>query len=119
METETETGDTMNLLDIIAATEAKDEAITRVGHNADPQWVTACYNTIVQIAFNKQRFTTDDVWDALDRAKVATPHEPKAIGAVLRQAAKDGLIYATDDHKPSARVACHARPLRIWEQVGA
>lgn len=105
-----------NLLDIIAANDAKEEAIAHVGINADPAWITTCYNIIVAVAFNKQRFTSDDVWAELDKSKIEAPHEPRALGAVLKQVAKEGLIRATDEWVPSKRVACHARPVRCWER---
>jgi hypothetical protein len=110
-------GEQMNLLDIIAATEAKNQAIATVATNADQTWLTACYNVIVQIATTTDTFTTDTIWQALENAALPTPHEPRAIGAVLRQAAANGLIRATDTYRPSARVACHARPIRVWERV--
>ncbi len=107
----------MNLLDIIAATEAKNQAIATVTNNADQTWLTSCYSVIVQIATTTDTFTTDDIWQALENAALPTPHEPRAIGAVLRQAAADGLICPTDTYQPSARVACHARPIRVWRRA--
>jgi hypothetical protein len=113
----TNNGEQMNLLDIIAATEAKNQAIATVATNADQTWLTACYNVIVQIATTTDTFTTDTIWQALENAALPTPHEPRAIGAVLRQVASDGLICPTDTYQPSARVACHARPIRVWRRV--
>jgi len=106
----------MNLLDLIAATEAKNEALTQVTANADPQWATACYNIIVSIATTTTAFTTDNIWQALHDAALPTPHEPRVLGAILRQACADGLITPTDTYIPSARVACHARPIRVWRR---
>jgi hypothetical protein len=107
-------GEKMNLLDVIAATEAKEKAIATVATNTNPDWWQACYNTI---ATTTNTFTTDDIWQALEDQSLPTPHEPRAMGAVLRHAAANGLIRATDTYRPSARVACHARPIRVWERV--
>lgn len=104
----------MNLLDIIAATEAKEKAIAAVATNTNPDWWHHCYNII---ATTTNTFTTDDIWQALENAALPIPHEPRAIGAVLRQAAADGLICPTDTYQPSARVACHSRPVRVWRRV--
>ena len=107
----------MNLLDIIAATEAKEQAIAQVATSTDPKWFAECYRIVVATATNTNDFTTDDIWQALADARLPTPHEPRAIGAVLRQVASDGLICPTDTYQPSARVACHARPVRVWRRV--
>jgi hypothetical protein len=107
-------GEKMNLLDVIAATEAKEKAIATVATNTNPDWWQACYNTI---ATTTNTFTTDDIWQALEDQSLPTPHEPRAMGAVLRHAAANGLIRATDTYRPSARVACHARPIRVWQRV--
>ena len=104
----------MNLLDIISAQDAADEAIARVGVNADPKWLNAAHGIITELAFDKQRFTSDDVWAMLDKTGVPNPHEPRALGAVLKQVAKEGLIHATDDWVPSRRAVAHARPVRVW-----
>jgi hypothetical protein len=53
----------MNLLDIIAATEAKEKAIAAVATNTNPDWWQACYNII---ATTTNTFTTDDIWQALE-----------------------------------------------------
>ncbi len=66
----------MNLLDIIAATEAKEKAIATVATNTNPDWWQACYNTI---ATTTNTFTTDDIWQALEDQSLPTPHEPRAM----------------------------------------
>jgi len=104
----------MNLLDIIAATEAKEKAIAQVATATNPEWFAECYRIVVATATNTNEFTTDDIWQALADAKLPTPHEPRAIGAVLRHAAANKLIRPTDRYRPSQRVACHARPIRVW-----
>ena len=60
----------MNLLDIIAATEAKEKAIAQVATSTDPKWFAECYRIVV--------------------------------------------ATATNTYRPSQRVACHARPIRVW-----
>jgi hypothetical protein len=104
----------MNLLDIIAATEAKEKAIAQVATATNPEWFAECYRIVVATATNTKEFTTDDIWQALADAHLPTPHEPRAIGAVLRHAAANKLIRPTDRYRPSHRVACHARPIRVW-----
>lgn len=104
----------MNLLDIIAATETKNQAIQQVATNTNPQWAAQCRTIIQHIATTTDTFTTDDIWQALHDADLPTPHEPRAIGAILVGMASENLITATNIYRPSARPACHARPIRVW-----
>jgi len=67
------------------------------------------------LASERQRFTTDEVWARLDPDM--RTHEPRAMGAMMRQAAKAGLITATDGYEQSTRPECHARPVRVWQSV--
>lgn len=96
------------------AVTARDEAIRRVDVNADSDWKDEAYRVVAALAAHRPRFTTDDVWGRL--SGVGT-HEPRAMGAIMRQAARDGLIRATSEYQQSGRVACHARPLRVWESL--
>lgn len=58
-------------------------------------------------------FTTDEVWAHLGDAGQAIT-EPRAMGVAMRAAGKAGLIHPTPTYRPSARPACHARPVRVW-----
>jgi hypothetical protein len=104
----------MNLLDIIAATEARDEALRRVASATDPSWATNIENIILSLATDT--FTTDDVWQAASDANLDVPHEPRALGAILHRLARQQMIVATDRYIPSQRVACHRRPIRVWRK---
>lgn len=105
----------MNLLDLIAAQEAKREAIARVDANMEPAWAETVEKAIVLVANKLREFTTDDVWEELDGA--VEPHERRAMGAAMLRVAKTGLIVATDRTRPSARAVCHANPKRVWRVV--
>lgn len=107
----------MDLLDIIASEEAKTAAIDQVEAAADPRWMHTVYQIIVQLATAGGGFTTDQVWDVLDKSKILPPTEPRAMGAVFRQACADGLIVSTGEYRPSARPICHASPKRVWRKV--
>jgi hypothetical protein len=104
-----------DLLDLAAAMSARDEAVTRVGDHADPDWVEQTLDVIYCLAVAQAEITTDDVWATV--GEVAATHEPRALGAVMRQAARLGYVRASDRYIPSARPACHARPVRVWESL--
>jgi hypothetical protein len=104
-----------DLLNLAAAMAARDEAVTRVGQHADPDWVEQTLDVIYCLAVSRSQITTDDIWQTV--GEVAATHEPRALGAVMRQAARLGYVKATDRYVPSARAACHARPVRVWESL--
>jgi len=103
---------------INAATQARDEAIDRVERNADPDWAEAAYLACRLVAEDQQFFTTDNVWQKIS---ILFPqfktHEPRAMGAVMRKAAKDGAIVPTDEYVRSDRPECHRRPMMRWESL--
>lgn len=88
----------------------------RVLAHADKGWVQTANDVIRDLAFSRHTFTTDDVWQILERdyPSVTTP-EPRALGPLMRSAARQGLIHPTGDYTPSNRPACNARPIMVWE----
>jgi hypothetical protein len=101
------------LFDPAQAAEAANEALAKVEAHADPDWKDRARGIIHELARVRVEFTTDDVWKELALAGVET-HEPRALGALMREAAGAHIIAATDRYRPSARVACHGRPVRVW-----
>ena len=97
------------------ATDTRDKAIAQVATNTDPTWATETMLIIKQIATNTFDFTTDDIWQALSEASLPTPHEPRALGALMIAAHRAGLITPTDRYRQSKRPECHARPIRVWQ----
>ena len=102
-----------DLLDLVAAIAARDEAVTRVGANADADWVEHTLHVVWCLAVAHDEITTDDIWGTI--GEVAATHEPRALGSVMQTAARKGWVSPTDCYRPSARPACHARPVRIWK----
>lgn len=102
----------MNIYDHGVARHIADAAIARVGKNSDPEWFATAMYAVRKLAMSREHFTTDELWCDIDH-----PREPRAIGAVMRQAKRDGLCVATLRYEHSRRVACHARPLRVWASM--
>lgn len=105
----------MNSDDIFDAAEgnkARDEAIKRVAKNADKAWMLRCEAVLQEICLTTPEFTTDRIWWKMGDDR---PHEPRALGAVTRRAAKNGIMHPKDcsPHK-SIRKRCHRRPLTVW-----
>lgn len=90
----------------------RDRALTVVDAAADDTWKESANGIVRKVARERSLFTTDDVWREL-----GNPREPRAIGAVMQAAKRDGVCVPTNDWALSERVACHARPVRIWRSL--
>ena len=95
------------------AEEARDAAVARAALGAG-EWIERARDAVQLVALARFDFTSDEVWDALGEDR---PDEPRALGAVMKAMARDGLIRATGEYRKSARVDCHARPVAVWRVV--
>lgn len=98
--------------DIRAERAARDAAIRGAGvaaEGTDPEWVRRARKAIRDLAADRDTFTTDDVWERVPRTG-----EPRALGALMVEAADEGVIVRTDDTIPSRLPARHSRPVRVW-----
>ena len=82
-------------------------------HAADKVWMDAAHQALVRLTETRQKFTSDEVWAALDMP----PREGRMIGNALSRAQHAGLIEPTDEHRRSTRVANHTRPVRVWRSL--
>jgi len=89
--------------------ELRDKALARVEANAPKKWMEKAERELLQLLQNRVFISTDELWKVLD-----APPEPRAMGAVMRKAQKNGWIRPSDQYKPSNRPKCHGRPVRIW-----
>ena len=104
-----------NIFDAHLSEAAREEAIRRADFAAEEGWKMNAMRAIEIVARRRALFTTDAVWYVLERLTNYKPHEPRALGALMRKAVKQELIKPTDEHRMSTRVACHRRPLRVWQ----
>lgn len=92
-------------------TELRDEAIAIVEENAGEEWNAEADAALAFIASQHDLLTSDDIWEVLD----SKPHEPRAMGAVLRRGQAAGIITPTESWWLSKRPASHRRPIRVWK----
>lgn len=98
----------------------RDHAIGLVDEHAQPDWKTAVFTAIETLAHHQVDLTTDDIWHYLAMHDITTQtHEKRAMGAVMRAAAKAGLIEATGNFRESERSVCHRNPKRVWRSLVA
>ncbi|MFD3464838.1 hypothetical protein ACFWWM_00425 [Streptomyces sp. NPDC058682] len=96
---------------LTAAATKRDAAIAQVDANADNAWKSYALGFIAELSAAMDEFTTDDLWDA----GLIKPREPRALGPVMRRAAKRGLIATTGEFKASRYRNC--APLPVWASV--
>jgi hypothetical protein len=89
--------------------------------SASRRWTEAeralVYATLCEVASQKKRFTSDDVWHALGDEVPMT----MGLAALLRRAQKNGHIRPTSEHAYSQRADRkdhdYGRHLRVWEST--
>lgn len=101
------------------AVEAKQAAIAQVERNANKEWLEAFRRALEKAARRKLRFTADDIWDDFERDyPQPAQHEPRAAGAVVVKAIKDGVIVTVKNmFWNSRRKSCHNRPIQVYQSL--
>ena len=98
-----------------AAVEAREAAIEAVdSDDADAAWKVAALEALDELGRELEDLTTDDLWHRLDELGVDPPHDGRAMGPLMRHAAKAGLVEQTDQYRPSTRR--HMTPIRVWRR---
>lgn len=95
------------------ALDAADEAVVQVDEHAPDSWIDRALQAVRDVAIRHQFFTTDAVWDKLGR----DIGEPRAMGAVMRRAQKQGVCEATQRYQASHRTERHGGPMRVWRSL--
>lgn len=95
------------------AGEEKKKAIDAVARAAK-DWQSSAMPVLRQISRTVEEFTTDRVQWELDRRGIEPPREPRAYGALMRKAAREGLMEKTDRAVPSVYPRNHRRPKAVW-----
>ncbi len=97
----------------------RDESMAQVEAHADDAWKLAAWDALVRsvgiaLARPKAEFTTDLVWWCLNDAGAVPAREPRALGPVMKQAQRQGLISFTGRVSHTARPQAHKGMNKIW-----
>lgn len=92
---------------------ATDHAIAAAADNTPNGWLDEARTTITTLAHQQPWLISDHVWTA----GLREPPETRALGNVLRWAARTRLIASTDQFIPSTRGGCHQGPRRVWRSL--
>jgi hypothetical protein len=99
-----------------AALAARDEAMDRVERHStaeEKKWLT---KVIYFVAQNYRVFTTDAVWDVMDRAGLSV-RERRLLGPLMRRAVARRVCVPTGQYRRSDRVECHGRTVPIYKSL--
>ena len=108
------TWEQMSLLDLPAATEAREDGIAQADANADDDWREVATHVVDLLAGTGEPFTADHVVAMLEELwPEVTTHNLAALGPVFKRAARDGSIVKTGRLVPS-RIARRHRDLVEW-----
>jgi hypothetical protein len=101
-----------------SASEAREAGIAQASFNAPRDWKIDVLEVIDAVSRLNLVFTADDVWARLEThgARDIDIANPAALGPVMRQAAKAGMIRKTGRYVPS-RLARRHRDLVEWERA--
>lgn len=82
----------------MTARQERDAALAQVEENTDtdPEWAEYAENLVREIASGpdakRLQFSSDDVWDLLRNDEIAPPHEPRALGPIMRRLIVEQVI---------------------------
>jgi hypothetical protein len=91
-----------------------DDVLPLVEEHANEIWKQTAMKAVQVLCQTHKRITTDDIWDYLEAFDVHTK-EHRALGAIMRNAAKKGWCRSSGDYVQSKRPVCHRRPIAIWD----
>ena len=102
----------------IYARQETEDAIEQARINADQNWMVWALQAAYMTATHRDQFTADDVWVTLQRWKPdSDTHERRAMGPILREAARRGWIASTGTYATSRRRSRHCGPVLLWKST--
>jgi hypothetical protein len=102
-----------DILDMQGALRDRDEAIERVGEHAAPLFKVVARDALERVARRRPEFIVDAIWAELGQLAPNT-HDKRAMGNVVIQAARDGVIENGALLQRSAQRQCHGNMRTVW-----
>ena len=98
-----------------AAAKAAEKGIERAHDHAEMGWVEHAHEAILRVAMRKAEFNSDDVLAEIPE-DVET-HDRRALGSIMRSAARAGVIEKTGRFSVTSHVTSHQRPKAVWRSL--
>lgn len=109
-EMETDMNMTTKTIDATASELGKELGIANAGGGAPPGWMDEALALIKRLAAAHAFICADDLW----AAGLSDPPEPRALGAVMRNAKTAGYIEPTKTFISTHQATRHHAPVRVW-----
>jgi hypothetical protein len=93
------------------AASARDEALRQVDEHADARWKADALAAVEGLCRARKDWISDDVWET----GLESTREDRALGPILRTAARNGWCRKTDRVRPSKRSHLSGKP--VWESL--
>ena len=96
----------------LSAKGLRDEALSRVARNSD-EWMALALQQIKSLRSQMKTFTGEDLRLRLE-TRIGKPHHHNAMGALVKQALKLGLIERTGWFRAMTEPKSHARMTAVY-----
>jgi hypothetical protein len=95
--------------------ELANEGIERSYLAARERWKSAAREALFMAAAELPALTADDIWERFPKG--LETGNGSALGHIIREALRLGLIEATGEFRHSTRPAMHCRPNPVWRSL--
>ena len=110
--------ETLELFPVAPVPNPKEEAMARVARNTPPSWLKIARAAVTTVAMHNTFFTTDDVWDEIERSGWTGKLERRAMGPVMKWAQAEHMCEIANVKYPTSRRAeCHYRPIPLYRSL--
>jgi hypothetical protein len=93
----------------------KKDGMDRVEAHANPVWSALADDVVHYLARRQKTLTTDDVWARIAQVSPVVTRDNRAMGPVMRRAARAGWVVKTDSTEKTDRPKANRRDIRIWK----
>lgn len=106
------------LFNIEEGRKLRDLGISRADAAAHEYWKECAFCAVMWVATEMEEYTTDHIHQKLyDEYRDAETPELRALGAVMREAAKLGIHELTERRWKSERAIAHRNPKSVWHSL--
>jgi hypothetical protein len=96
---------------------ARERAIHSVEDHTQQWWREEAFKAADRVMRRMESFTTDDIWIDLEKRGVESPHEPRAMGPIVRVLTGSGEIKFTGAYTQSVIPRGHGRTVKIYTVI--
>ena len=89
-------------------------AMDQATNAADLDWLGAAGRALDVLVVQRRPFVSEDILLYCESFGYSTG-DNRALGGLIRSAAREGRIRATGEWRTSSRPQSHSRPMRVWK----